>query len=901
MEETDEDAPLTDLLLFSPPCLSVLILTRPDDTDGRIDRLLKVELRDCSSAELVLFNEDSDKDELRYILDLRALVHKEEEEVDEKKNLCSVLYTLERDGERLQFQVIPSSEAGLRDVQAFDFILGQYAMKDETAKKGDVIQELNDRDPNVVAQTLENTGTVVRIALRSSGAYTGHAIRFLGQQYTSVVSSMFPREDSSHSADHGGDIGAASPIVPSERAGSDDDTPNDDPDTSLPAATVAPSAGDIDHELVTRAEERQRWAEGVHSTVASVAGAVLYPVRWTGRMASTYGGKGGSDRPNEPTGPVSKAVLDTVGGLGNGVMAVCKGVTEAIGEVGSAIGDSAMHHSVTMHGPEYAENVTKHYVNAASELGLASYKVANVAALGWQGVLVNAALEGTTYLVSLYEYLIGPVLLQGYMEMMQMPLVKVRRYFVVLRPWSIAFYKSASDITRKPFKIVATSMLDTLPKLRMRAVSGAKAALVARDQDQLERSARLNDVAASVSHPETEESDSLYWHRSDYDAFDEDSDRGEDDGLLAPLSGQKAGAGDPGDNIDPGGRASLSATMQRTAGRLRGIVHQLGGGAASHIELCTVDCSTYLLYPPEDMIHLWYAELSEATSRVETIAKRKSGADEIALYRRLDLYPISAMVTVRARRFVRTTPKPSLFDLFTRRRSEMNTAEVTHTGDGDAAELDGSGERESSDSEDAESGTDLESAAERATLNMEPSAASNTVADRHTVLAAAAAAAMESEAVVSEEHSDSEDGYESAHFWAVEEPGFLDGSYFDVSEMNSPELLDGDAPGDRSAPVSPAPTPPSPADAMFVTPPQEVESEGREAVPVPQEGMMRMHPAPMPSAVAMEYPETETTGHKKNRRTVQHADPAAEAQHAKRPYFSPELQCSMYPIANSGS
>ena len=37
---------------------------------------------------------------------------------------------------------------------------------------------------------------------------------------------------------------------------------------------------------------------------------------------------------------------------------------------------------------------------------------------------------------------------------------------IARRPWSIAFYKSSQDFTRPPAKVVPTSMLDTMPRLR---------------------------------------------------------------------------------------------------------------------------------------------------------------------------------------------------------------------------------------------------------------------------------------------------------------------------------------------------------------------------------------------------------------------------------------------------
>lgn len=48
-------------------------------------------------------------------------------------------------------------------------------------------------------------------------------------------------------------------------------------------------------------------------------------------------------------------------------------------------------------------------------------------------------------------------------------MTKPTRFFVVLRPFSIAFYRHSFDFVKKPYKIIATAMLDTIPLLRVRA------------------------------------------------------------------------------------------------------------------------------------------------------------------------------------------------------------------------------------------------------------------------------------------------------------------------------------------------------------------------------------------------------------------------------------------------
>ena len=92
-----------------------------------------------------------------------------------------------------------------------------------------------------------------------------------------------------------------------------------------------------------------------------------------------------------------------------------------------------MHHSSKKNGEDYADKVTKVYVKAAGEIGLAGYKIGNIASFGVTGFVLDAVVEGTMYLLSLYEFLIGPVLLHGYMHMTTSPSTVPVWYFVVLR------------------------------------------------------------------------------------------------------------------------------------------------------------------------------------------------------------------------------------------------------------------------------------------------------------------------------------------------------------------------------------------------------------------------------------------------------------------------------------
>ena len=63
-------------------------------------------------------------------------------------------------------------------------------------------------------------------------------------------------------------------------------------------------------------------------------------------------------------------------------------------EIGEAVGDATMHHSSKKNGDEYAGKVTKVYVKAAGEIGLAGYKIGNIASFGVTGFVLDAVVEG---------------------------------------------------------------------------------------------------------------------------------------------------------------------------------------------------------------------------------------------------------------------------------------------------------------------------------------------------------------------------------------------------------------------------------------------------------------------------------------------------------------------------
>jgi len=82
------------------------------------------------------------------------------------------------------------------------------------------------------------------------------------------------------------------------------------------------------------------------------------------------------------------------------------------------------------------------------------------------------------------------------------------------------------------------------------------------------------------------------------------------------------------------------------------LLRRIKGGHRSHIEICTVDCSVYLLYPPPEDLQLWYEELKLASARVESVEKKKSGSVELALCRRLRALPRQFSVRVQVHQLI---------------------------------------------------------------------------------------------------------------------------------------------------------------------------------------------------------------------------------------------------------
>jgi hypothetical protein len=155
-----------------------------------------------------------------------------------------------------------------------------------------------DEKPNIVARGLEKSGLALRKALRGGGKMTGKAIRYLGDQYTAASLARHERQEREDQLR----MNSQNPQFSAQVAHSDPDF--------------------VDPILVERADRQKRRAEDFHAGVRTLASAALYPVRWTGQQASIlaqHDSNAGS-RNKDDKKPVKRAVLDTIGGLGNGVV-----------------------------------------------------------------------------------------------------------------------------------------------------------------------------------------------------------------------------------------------------------------------------------------------------------------------------------------------------------------------------------------------------------------------------------------------------------------------------------------------------------------------------------------------------------------------------------------------------
>jgi hypothetical protein len=746
---------LPDLqILFAPVSIKVLLFAQDPVKCGHLDRYIVVSIRDVDSAWLHLTNPEEPA-EVSYVLDIMTDVRKMKEDVDDTGKIISLRYTYHRFEEFVDFEVIQIESNGLQNLQAFDFLLSQFTIRENNMPSEATIDSQY-RAPNIVARGFETSGSVIRKVLQSSGTYTGHAIRYLGRTYTHVAASNNRKGKPSTASTPSSASRLENSNPELSKEGDDENDTEDSVEDGISSASRRkplrkPSIqDDIDediddyanNELMTKASKarrRKEWASGFHSGARTTTSVILYPVRYVGMQAARLAQEKTNSQTTSITstkasgGVVSRTFYDTICGMGNGVVSICKGVTEAITEISSAISDTAMYHATEIHGEEYANQVTKHYVEASEELGWASYKLLNVLAFGWQGLMIDAMVEGTMLSVALYDFLIGPVLLQGYMNVLQIPLTTPVYYYVVLRPWSISFYKTANDFVKKPHKIIATAMLDTHPKVRLGDSYAPEMILGNQNSSNSDHHGHPATTTATMTKGGREEVELHTFHSVELNAEDviEEGDEDEEDeeethsvdekADVTPDGAKKKEAAEeeemeeleimesegvgyivreinkkntkkghhknnkknssqtkntastssstpssykPGKPVValPVSESDLSpqdndfekdkSTITKTREKIQSVLYGWNGGNLSRIELCTVDCSTYLLYPPESMFMNWFNEIQSSCLRVETIAKRKSGAEELAMRRRLMKLPKKYYLSIKIKRYI---------------------------------------------------------------------------------------------------------------------------------------------------------------------------------------------------------------------------------------------------------
>ena len=201
------------------------------------------------------------------------------------------------------------------------------------------------------------------------------------------------------------------------------------------------------------------------------------------------------------------------------------------------------------------------------------------------------------------------------------PSTTLNRFYVVLRPFSVSFYKDSTEFAGRPYRVIPTSLLDTIPQLRRRTGKPVLSTTATEGEDgPLVDTSNASKALASGAASNSQE--------------------------LAHLEQQRV--------------LSQATYVERLTS-----IH-------SHVELCTVDCSSALLHPlvehanaanesftpleesgaphenvgaaqvearGEEALQEWFGELKAACLRVEEVAKKRSGASELAITRRLGLLP----------------------------------------------------------------------------------------------------------------------------------------------------------------------------------------------------------------------------------------------------------------------
>jgi hypothetical protein len=209
-------------------------------------------------------------------------------------------YVMTRFGERYEVNVLHYAqildEVLENEFATFVFFFQQFCRFYET--QGDqmaaTVAAANKRQVNIVAKGAESTGFLLRQGLKGGGKTAGDMIRYIGQSSASA------------SADPSSTEHEASSLLQSEQPR---------PSTHLTEQQIAAEE--------KRAEYIKQQAEIVHSYAKTATSAIMLPIRMMGRKAVELAQPGAEEEVGW-----KRAMMDTVGGCGNGIMSVAKGFTE---------------------------------------------------------------------------------------------------------------------------------------------------------------------------------------------------------------------------------------------------------------------------------------------------------------------------------------------------------------------------------------------------------------------------------------------------------------------------------------------------------------------------------------------------------------------------------------------
>jgi hypothetical protein len=215
----------------------------------------------------------------QFLMDLASVVH---EMTPRKRNVSegepvqapgSALFAYKRFESEASFAFLADEDAS--DLDKIRYILHLYTLYGEFHDAEEDGESLI-HAPNAAARSIEGVGFAIRSGLQATGKLAGDGIRTLGKAYSDLTAP------------------------------------------ALPISLSAQEAEDAER----RAEMRRESARKFKDMARGVSSAIMFPIRWTGQKAAKL-----AETDNVPAnGSVQKIAIDTVGGIGNAVVAVAKGL-----------------------------------------------------------------------------------------------------------------------------------------------------------------------------------------------------------------------------------------------------------------------------------------------------------------------------------------------------------------------------------------------------------------------------------------------------------------------------------------------------------------------------------------------------------------------------------------------